>query len=510
MSATSRAGSTTDSVDRLRSSSSSSGNSACSKERITPRVLWRTGWPSPASRCPGSRFSTAARARSWSRGRRSAPRTRSPSRCRRPCIPSCARRSIAPASTALYAHQADALASAYEGAHDRHHGHGERQVAGVQPAGARHAQPRPLGARALPLPHQGAGAGPGARAARAEAARAAARDLRRRHAARGAPRDPREVEPDPHQPRHAARRRAAQPPPLGRRAGQPRLDRGRRGARLPRRVRLARGQRAAAAAARWRSPTAPSRGSCWPRPRSPTRWSWPSGSPAATWRWWTARARRGPSGGSRCGTRRSPTSAPGARGSPLAEAADLLADLVEKEVRTICFLRSRRGVELIQRFARQRLEDRGRADLAELIAPYRAGYTPVAAARDRAAAGGRRAAGGGVHRRARAGHRHRRPRRGDLRDLPRHRGQPAPDVGPRRAPRHRPGAVRGRRRRARPVLLPPPRGVPRAARWSRRSSTTSPRRSSWPTWRPRPTSCRSRRATRSSSATAGSPRPGGW
>ena len=66
----------------------------------------------------------------------------------------------------------------------------------------------------------------------------------------------------------------------------------------------------------------------------------------------------------------------GARGSPLAEAADLLADLMEKEVRTICFLRSRRGVELIQRFARQRLEDRGRADLAELIAPYRAGYTP--------------------------------------------------------------------------------------------------------------------------------------
>jgi DEAD/DEAH box helicase domain-containing protein len=67
----------------------------------------------------------------------------------------------------------------------------------------------------------------------------------------------------------------------------------------------------------------------------------------------------------------------GVRGSPLAEAADLLADLVEREVRTICFLRSRRGVELILRFARLRLEDRGRADLAELIAPYRAGYTPA-------------------------------------------------------------------------------------------------------------------------------------
>jgi DEAD/DEAH box helicase domain-containing protein len=66
----------------------------------------------------------------------------------------------------------------------------------------------------------------------------------------------------------------------------------------------------------------------------------------------------------------------GARASPLAEAADLLADLVEREVRSICFLRSRRGVELILRFARLRLEDRGRADLAERISPYRAGYTP--------------------------------------------------------------------------------------------------------------------------------------
>ncbi|HZI91081.1 MAG TPA: DEAD/DEAH box helicase [Thermoleophilaceae bacterium] len=66
----------------------------------------------------------------------------------------------------------------------------------------------------------------------------------------------------------------------------------------------------------------------------------------------------------------------GARASPLAEAADLLADLVEQGVRTICFLKSRRGVELIQRFTRLRLEDRGRGDLAELVAPYRAGYTP--------------------------------------------------------------------------------------------------------------------------------------
>jgi DEAD/DEAH box helicase domain-containing protein len=45
-------------------------------------------------------------------------------------------------------------------------------------------------------------------------------------------------------------------------------------------------------------------------------------------------------------------------------------------VRTICFLRSRRGIELIQRFARIRLEELGRPQLAERIAPYRAGYTP--------------------------------------------------------------------------------------------------------------------------------------
>jgi DEAD/DEAH box helicase domain-containing protein len=66
----------------------------------------------------------------------------------------------------------------------------------------------------------------------------------------------------------------------------------------------------------------------------------------------------------------------GARASPLSEAAGLLAGLVEEGVRTICFLKSRRGVELIQRFARLRLEDAGRPELGERIAPYRAGYTP--------------------------------------------------------------------------------------------------------------------------------------
>src|SRR5262245_54867610 len=64
------------------------------------------------------------------------------------------------------------------------------------------------------------------------------------------------------------------------------------------------------------------------------------------------------------------------RRSVLAEAADLLADLVSEDARTIVFMKSRKAVELMAKFAALALEDRGRGDLAERIAPYRAGYTP--------------------------------------------------------------------------------------------------------------------------------------
>jgi DEAD/DEAH box helicase domain-containing protein len=64
------------------------------------------------------------------------------------------------------------------------------------------------------------------------------------------------------------------------------------------------------------------------------------------------------------------------RRSVLSETAELLADLVSEGMRTICFLRSRRGVELILRFTRMRLNDLSRPHLADRIAPYRAGYTP--------------------------------------------------------------------------------------------------------------------------------------
>ena len=68
--------------------------------------------------------------------------------------------------------------------------------------------------------------------------------------------------------------------------------------------------------------------------------------------------------------------ASGTRRSALSEAAELLADLVAAGVRTICFLKSRKGIELIQRFARDNLEARGKPELAARIAPYRGGYTP--------------------------------------------------------------------------------------------------------------------------------------
>ncbi len=86
----------------------------------------------------------------------------------------------------------------------------------------------------------------------------------------------------------------------------------------------------------------------------------------------------------------------------------------------------------------------------------------AAAAGDRGAADQRRAAGGGRDRRPGAGDRRRRARRGDLRHLPRHRRQPAADVGPGGAAPARARRLRRRPGCARPVLLPPPGGVPRA------------------------------------------------
>jgi DEAD/DEAH box helicase domain-containing protein len=61
----------------------------------------------------------------------------------------------------------------------------------------------------------------------------------------------------------------------------------------------------------------------------------------------------------------------GVRASALGEAAELFAELVTAGARTICFMKSRKGVELILRMASDRLEP----ELAARIAPYRGGYT---------------------------------------------------------------------------------------------------------------------------------------
>jgi DEAD/DEAH box helicase domain-containing protein len=61
----------------------------------------------------------------------------------------------------------------------------------------------------------------------------------------------------------------------------------------------------------------------------------------------------------------------GLRASALGEAARLMAELVERGVRTLCFAKSRKAAELVHRFTAQRLGDSTR------LSPYRAGYTPA-------------------------------------------------------------------------------------------------------------------------------------
>jgi len=63
----------------------------------------------------------------------------------------------------------------------------------------------------------------------------------------------------------------------------------------------------------------------------------------------------------------------GQRASALGEAARLMADLVKRGQRTICFAKSRKAAELIHRFTAERVDP----ETARRLAPYRAGYTPA-------------------------------------------------------------------------------------------------------------------------------------
>ncbi|HSC74191.1 MAG TPA: DEAD/DEAH box helicase [Gaiellaceae bacterium] len=63
----------------------------------------------------------------------------------------------------------------------------------------------------------------------------------------------------------------------------------------------------------------------------------------------------------------------GLRASPLGEASRLLAALVTRGLRTICFAKSRKAAELIHKFTVDRVD----TATGRRLAPYRAGYTPA-------------------------------------------------------------------------------------------------------------------------------------
>jgi DEAD/DEAH box helicase domain-containing protein len=64
------------------------------------------------------------------------------------------------------------------------------------------------------------------------------------------------------------------------------------------------------------------------------------------------------------------------RRSATAEAADLLTDLVLDQVRTVAFVRSRRGAELLAVIAQERLTEAVGSGTARRVAAYRGGYLP--------------------------------------------------------------------------------------------------------------------------------------
>ncbi|MGD0455562.1 MAG: DEAD/DEAH box helicase, partial [Solirubrobacteraceae bacterium] len=64
----------------------------------------------------------------------------------------------------------------------------------------------------------------------------------------------------------------------------------------------------------------------------------------------------------------------GTRRSALGEAAELLAELAREGARTICFMKSRKGVEVLSRLVKEDLQTTD-PQLAGQVEPYRAGYT---------------------------------------------------------------------------------------------------------------------------------------
>ena len=265
-----------------------------------------------------------------------------------------------------------------QGQRDGHERHGERQVAGPQPAGTGHAGPRPARPRPYLYP-----------------TKALAQDQARKLSELGG-RFLRHAIYDgdtPREERRAIRQRSnlilTNPDMLHVGVLPNHRSWGTCSPISPGWWWTRRTSTAASSARTWRTccagsaasltPTAPGPDSCSPARPSPT----PATSRRATWRRRPARGRRRGPAERRIAIWNPPLvdERSGTRASVLSEAAGLLAQLMEQEVRTICFLKSRRGVELIQRFTRLRLEDAGRGPGGS-HQPYRALHA-LAAARDR-------------------------------------------------------------------------------------------------------------------------------
>ena len=208
--------------------------------------------------------------------------------------------------------------------------------------------------------------------ARARRPRRPRRDLRRRHADRAAPPDPRLGEPRAHEPGHAPHRRPAAARPVGRLPPQPPLRRRGRGARLPRRLRLARRERPAAAA--------PARADLRRRAAVPAR----LGDDRERRR---ARARAHGRGGDGRRGRRGAARRADDRALEPAAARRRARDPRERARRGVAAARRARRAAACGRSASRRAAsrpssstaspaDRLDAATAARLAPYRAGYTP--------------------------------------------------------------------------------------------------------------------------------------
>ena len=211
------------------------------------------------------------------------------------------------------------------------------------------------------------------RARSRRSARRARRHLRRRHGGRAPRPHPPPGAGDPDESRHAARRRAASPRPVGGRPAQPALRRRGRGPRIPGRLRVARRQRAAAAAAAGGGCTARSRSSCSRPRRSPTRASWRARCSASTSPWSRRTARRVPSGRSSSGTRRCSTKRPASARARSARRRGSCPGSCRAGSRRSASRRAGVPRSSIHRLTADRVD----AETRRRLAPYRAGYTPA-------------------------------------------------------------------------------------------------------------------------------------